>query len=129
MSSYYGKHTRRAVNQYYSPDDFENQSPRSGIPFFLFFALLACIVGAVIVPGGLGAWVGYQELQEQNKGNAELHYQRGLGYLDENYPELAYTEFVIALKYDPTHAAARQKFDELDKSFGARSTPGAMHPR
>ena len=95
-----------------------------GVATFLFAALLVCVVSAVVVPGGLGVLVGYQELQGQNHEAAIIHFNRGLGYLAENYPELARSEFEIALKYDDAYEPARQKVGELQKPNGS-GTPDA----
>ena len=99
--------------------------PRRGFPVaaFLLAALLMCVASALLVPGGLGIIVGYQELQTQNFEAAIVHFNRGLGYLAENYPELARSEFEIALKYDGTFEAARQKMGELQPPNGS-GTPG-----
>ncbi len=79
------------------------------------------------MPGGLGLLVGYQELQAQNHETAILHFNRGLGFLAENYPELARTEFEIALKYDSNFEPARQKLNEL--MLNANSTSGTQEDR
>lgn len=91
----------------------ETGTPRAAVTAFLFIALLVCVVGAVVVPGGLGLLVGYRELQEQNHQAAITHFNRGLSYLAEKYPELARSEFEIALKYDPNFEPARQKLEAL----------------
>src|SRR5512144_3123748 len=80
---------------------------RGWIILFLLLSLLACVSGAVLVPGGLGFLAGYNQLQAQNHESAIQHFQRGLGFLAENYPELAYTEFQIALRYDNSYEPAR----------------------
>ncbi len=90
----------------------------------LLVGLFVCVTSAVVVPGGLGAIVGYQELQAQNHEAAIIHFNRGLGYLAEKYPELARSEFEIALKYDAAYEPARQKLSELQKPNGG-GTPGA----
>ncbi len=130
MNSYYGKRSKRSVNQLIHPNDLDYFEPRAadgraGIVLILLGTLVMCAVGAVVAPAGLGAFVGYQDLLQQNQENANLHFQRGVGYLAENYPELAYSEFGIALKYDPTNEPARQKYDELSQSFGGKGTRGA----
>ena len=86
--------------------------------------LLVCMASAVVVPGGLGALVGYQELQALNHEAAIIHFNRGLGYLAENYPELARSEFEIALRYDAAFEPARQKLSGLQKPNGG-GTHGA----
>ncbi|MCI0476278.1 MAG: hypothetical protein L0Y55_08525, partial [Anaerolineales bacterium] len=96
----------------------------AGVTAFLLAALLVCVIGAVAVPGGLGLVAGYQELQTQNHEAAIIHFNRGLSYVAERYPELARSEFEIALKYDETFEPARQKLDELKEPNGG-STPGA----
>jgi tetratricopeptide (TPR) repeat protein len=118
-------------NDYYwddewSPRDSDESRARGGfwIAVFLLLSLLACVAAAVLVPGGLGFLAGYAQLQAQNHENAIQHFQRGLGYLAENYPELAYTEFEIAVKYDATYEPAQQKLRELQTTFGGRGTPG-----
>ena len=100
--------------------------PRRGfnVAAFLFVGLLVCVTSAVLVPGGIGAIVGYQELQAQNHEAAIIHFNRGLGYLAENYPELARSEFEIALKYDAAYEPAQQKLNALQKPNGS-GTPGA----
>lgn len=101
-----------------------SRSAPSGITVFLFAALLVCVISAVAVPSGLGLIVGYQELQAQNHEAAIIHFNRGLSYLAEKYPELARGEFEIALKYDETFEPARQKLLELQQPNGS-ATPGA----
>ncbi len=91
---------------------------------FLMLALIVCVGGSVLIPGGLGFFAGYGQLQAQNHENAIQHFQRGLGYLAENYPELAYTEFQIALRYDGSYEPAREKLLELQPAVGAMGTPG-----
>jgi len=100
--------------------------PRRGfnVVAFLFVGLLVCVTSAVLVPGGAGAIVGYQELQGQNHEAAIIHFNRGLGYLAENYPELARSEFEIALTYDATYEPAQQKLSTLQKPNGS-GTPDA----
>ncbi|MBM3127099.1 MAG: hypothetical protein FJ009_00505 [Chloroflexi bacterium] len=97
----------------------------TGVTAFLLAALLICVLGAVAMPSGLGVLVGYQELQAQNHESAIIHFNRGLSYLNEKYPELARNEFEIALKYDETFEPAREKLDELQIPNGS-STPGAL---
>lgn len=89
---------------------------------FLAVSLLACVLGAVLVPTGLGFLVGYQELQAHNHESAIQHFQRGLGFLAENYPELAYTEFQVAAKYDPNYEPAVTKVSEMSARFGGVGT-------
>ncbi len=98
---------------------------RARITVFLFVMLLVCIVGAIVVPGGLGLIVGYQELQTQNHEAAITHFNRGLSYLAEKYPELARSEFEIALKYDPNFEPARQKLAELQQAPAETTATGA----
>jgi tetratricopeptide (TPR) repeat protein len=124
----------RAWQQDYETPDWDDPAPASdpparphggiGIPLFLLVALVVCVASALLVPGGLGAYVGYQQLQEQNHEAAIQHFNRGLGYLAENYPELAYAEFEIALKYDGAYEPAQQKSRELQATVGGRGTPG-----
>ena len=115
-----------------SPDDppasFDppERARRFWIGVFLLASLLACVVGAVLVPGGLGLVVGYEQLQAQNHELAIQHFNRGLGFLAENYPELAYTEFEIAVKFDGSFAPAQQKLHELQATMGGQGTPGAQ---
>ncbi len=131
MDSYFGKRSKRSMGKLYDAQVATAHSApgflptRRGLILFLLVSLLACVLGALVLPAGLGALMGYQQLQEQNAGQAALHYDRGMGYLAENYPELAYTEFQIALKYDPAHEGARQKLDELQAALGGHGTPGA----
>lgn len=112
---------------------WENQSLAEPAPqrfwvlLFLSLSLLACVSGALLVPSGLGLLVGYQELQNQNHEAAILHFNRGLGFLAENYPELARTEFEIALKYDSNFEPAKQKLNELMPN--ANGTPGTQEDR
>jgi len=112
---------------------WENQSLSEPAPqrfwvlLFLFLSLLACVSGALLVPGGMGLLVGYQELQTQNHEAAILHFNRGLGFLAENYPELARAEFEIALRYDSTFEPAKQKLNELMPN--ANGTPGKQEDR
>src|SRR4030066_535832 len=108
-------------NDYYFEDQEWSPEPdrvsRSWIVLFLFLSLLACVTLAVLVPGGLGFWAGYTQLQAQNHENAIQHFQRGLGYLAENYPELAYTEFEISVRYDPGFDPAQEKLQEMQAMF------------
>ena len=99
------------------PQEASAAPPHNGfwIGAFLLVSLISCIATALFVPSGLGIIVGYQQLQEENHEAAILHFNRGLGYLSENYPELARAEFEIALKYDGAFDPARQKLDELLK--------------
>ena len=117
-------------NDYYFEDQEWAPEPdrvsRSWIMLFLFLSLLACVTLAVLVPGGLGFWAGYTQLQAQNHENAIQHFQRGLGYLAENYPELAYTEFEISVRYDPGFDPAREKLQEMQAMFGGAGTPGVQ---
>ncbi len=94
------------------------------IVLFLLLSLLACTSAALLVPGALGFMAGYNELQAQNHENAIQHFQRGLGYLAENYPELAYTEFEIAVKYDPGYQPAHDKLREMQGTMPQAGTPG-----
>ena len=115
---------------YYSDDppaplDPPERARRSWIVLFLLGSLLACVLGAVFIPGGLGFIVGYQELQAQNHELAIQHFNRGLGFLAENYPELAYTEFEIAVKFDGSFDPAQQKLKEMEATLGGKGTPGA----
>ncbi|MEW5717054.1 MAG: hypothetical protein AB1817_00345 [Chloroflexota bacterium] len=109
-----------------SPFGGASARPQRGlnVAAFLLVGLFVCVTSAVVVPGGLGVIVGYQELEAQNHEAAIIHFNRGLGYLAENYPELARSEFEIALKYDATYEPAQQKLSELQKPNGG-GTPGA----
>lgn len=98
------------------------------IPLFLFIALAVCVVGAVVVPAFVGAVAGYQQLQIENHENAILHYQRGLGYLSESYPDLALAEFQISLRYDNSFDPARQKLDEMQAKVAAEKQNAAGTP-
>jgi tetratricopeptide (TPR) repeat protein len=108
-------------------DDARDAGARRWIALLLFVSLIACVLGALVIPGALGFIVGQQQLEEQTHEAAIQHFNRGLGYLAENYPELAFAEFQIALKYDYTYEPARQKLLELQaKSNPAgRGTPAA----
>ena len=106
--------------------DPQERARRFWIGTFLLATLLACVLGAVLVPGGLGLVVGYEQLQTQNHELAIQHFNRGLGFLAENYPELAYTEFEIAVKFDGSYAPAQQKLRELQAAMGGQGTPGAQ---
>lgn len=114
------------IQEHWQRHDADTRRAHSGfgIALILLAALLICPAAAVLVPGGLGFIVGYQELQAQNHENAIQHFQRGLGYLAENYPELAYAEFEIALKYDPTYEPAQEKLSELQATLPERGTAG-----
>jgi tetratricopeptide (TPR) repeat protein len=105
--------------------DSREHSRRFWIVLFLLVSFLACVLGAVLVPGSLGFIAGYQELQDQNHELAIQHFNRGLGFLAENYPELAYTEFEIAIKFDRSYEPAQQKLNELQAMMGNQGTPGA----
>ena len=80
---------------------------------FLFLALIACVFATLLAPVGLGFWSGYQELQAQNHEAAIAHFNRGLGYQAENYPELARSEYEIALRFDASFELAQQKLRDL----------------
>ncbi len=105
--------------------DPQPRSRRFWIGLFLLVSLLACALGALFIPGGLGFIAGYQQLQTQNHELAIEHFNRGLGYLAEEYPELAYTEFEVAVKFDSSFEPAQQKLRELQKTVGGSGTPGA----
>ncbi len=96
------------------------------IVLFLTLSLLACVLGAVFIPGGMGFIAGYQQLQAQDHELAIQHFNRGLGYLADNYPELAYAEFQIAVKYDSSYAPAQQQLSALQAKLGGQGTPGAQ---
>ncbi|MBI5301651.1 MAG: hypothetical protein HY868_05910 [Chloroflexi bacterium] len=96
-------------------------SLRQWINVLLVIALVVCIVSALIVPTALGYIVGHQELRDKSHEAAIEHFNRGLGLLAENYPETAYAEFEIALKYDETFEPARQKLRELQAQSGGPS--------
>jgi tetratricopeptide (TPR) repeat protein len=106
----------------YAPFESSEHSARFWVTLFLICSLLACVIGSVLVPSGLGFVVGLRQLQEQNHESAIQHFNRGLGFLAENYPELAYTEFQIAAKYDPGYEPVQQKLREMQEVFG-RGTP------
>lgn len=90
---------------------------------FLLFSLLTCVAGGLLIPSGLGLIAGYQDLNAQNHEAAIVHFNRGLGYLVENYPELARVEFEVALRFDANFEPAQAKLRELQAvSNGA---PGA----
>jgi tetratricopeptide (TPR) repeat protein len=110
------------------PASFDPQprSRRFWVMAFLLISLLACVLGAVFVPSSLGFVAGFQELQAQNHELAIQHFNRGLGFLADNYPELAYTEFEIAVKFDGSFAPAQQKLRELQAAMGGQGTPGAQ---
>jgi len=102
----------------------ENPRARFWIILFLFVSLLACVSAALFIPSGLGFLTGYQELQVRNHESAIVHFNRGLGYLAENYPELARTEFGIALRFDSNYEPAQQKLREMQPtSVGTPSAP------
>lgn len=103
--------------------------PRAGIIALLLTTLFVCMVGAIVVPGGLGLIVGYRELQAQNHEAAITHFNRGLSYLAEKYPELARSEFEIALRYDPNFEPARQKLAELQSAPNGNATGVAQQDR
>lgn len=106
-----------------SPGSASRGGLRWSIVLFLILALFACVAAAVLVPAGLGYWAGYSELQGQNHENAIQHFQRGLGYLADNYPELAFTEFEIAVKYDASYEPAQQKLKEMQATMAGHGTP------
>lgn len=105
--------------------DPPGRSRRFWLVLFLIVSLLACVLGAVFIPGGMGFIAGYAQLQAQNHELAIQHFNRGLGFLAEEYPELAYTEFEIAVKFDPSYEPAQQKLRELQATLGGKGTPGA----
>ena len=94
---------------------------RFWVAVFFLVALLACVLAAIFIPGGLGFLAGYEELQAQNHETAIMHFNRGLGYLAENYPELARTEFQVALRFDSSFEPAQQKLRDLQPQ--ANTTP------
>jgi tetratricopeptide (TPR) repeat protein len=106
--------------------DPREHTRRFWVLVFLLVSFLACILGAVLIPGSLGFFTGYQELQAQNHELAIQHFDRGLGFLAENYPELAYTEFEIAVKFDGSFEPAQQKLSEMQATMGGNGTPGAQ---
>jgi tetratricopeptide (TPR) repeat protein len=101
----------------------DSMGNRFWIATFLFVSLLACVAAALLVPGGLGFLAGYQELQAQNHEAAITHFNRGLGYLAENYPELARSEFEIALRFDGSYEPAQEKLRDLQPKVD--STPAS----
>jgi tetratricopeptide (TPR) repeat protein len=101
---------------------------RNAITALLVVTLLVSVVSAIVIPGGLGLVAGWLELQEQNRQAAQIHFERGLSYLAEKYPELARSEFEIALKYAPNFEPARQKLAELLES-PQETNASAAHER
>ena len=100
------------------PESFlQTQSGNISIPLFLLIALVVCVLGAIATPTLAGIMTGYQQLGDENHENAIQHYQRGLGYLAENYPELAYSEFQVAVKFDSTYEPAQQKLTEMQSKL------------
>ncbi|MBI5033756.1 MAG: tetratricopeptide repeat protein [Chloroflexi bacterium] len=81
------------------------------------------MAAAILIPGGLGLLAGYQELAAQNHEAAITHFNRGLGYLAENYPELARSEFEIALRFDGSYEPAQQKLRELQPQANSTLAP------
>jgi len=98
------------------------------IPVFLMISLAVCVIGVVVAPALVGAVAGYQQLQIENHENAILHYQRGLGYLSENYPDLALAEFQISLRYDGRFDPASQKLGEMQAKVAAEKQNAAGTP-
>ncbi len=117
-------------NDYYWQDQEWSQEPRRPsrlwVILLLLLALLSCSAVAVLVPGALGFLAGYGQLQAQNHENAIQHFQRGLGYLAEEYPELAHTEFEMALRYDSSYEPARDKLRELNAALAGNTDQGAQ---
>lgn len=115
-------------NDYWASEE-PTKSPRGKTRWWigpvLLLSLFICALSAVLVPGGLGFLAGYGALGSQNHEYAIQHFQRGLGFIAENYPELAYTEFEIALRYDPSYEPARQKLREMQATVTGAGTPGA----
>lgn len=105
------------------PESLAAQMNKLGMGAFLLFALLTCVLGGVLIPSGLGLIAGYQDLRDRNHEAAITHFNRGLGYLAENYPELARIEFQVALRYDPSFEPAQQKMRELEALING--APGA----
>ncbi len=105
----------------YEPDI----SPRSDLWIALFLAvtLVACVSLSLLVPSGLGFLVGYQQLQAQNHEAAIIHFNRGLGYLAEDYPDLARAEFEIAVQYDAAFEPAQEKLREMQGALVGAGTP------
>lgn len=125
----------RAWQEDYYPNDADDPPAAPGpqarpgrlwIAAFLLISLLACVLSAVFVPGGLGFVAGYEELEAQNHELAIQHFNRGLGFLGENYPQLALTEFEIAVKFDGNYAPAQDKLRELQPVISGQETPGSQ---
>ncbi len=116
-------------NDYYWQNQDWSEQPRRGsrlwVAVLLLAALLTCSGSVVLIPGGLGFLAGYGQLQAQNHENAIQHFQRGLGYLAEEYPELAHMEFEMALRYDNSYEPAREKLNELDAVLASINGQGA----
>ncbi len=106
---------------YHPPEFMRARSGNLSIPLFLLIALVVCMVGAIAAPMLAGVIAGYQQLEVDNHENAIQHYQRGLGYLAENYAELAQSEFQRALKYDSTFLPAQQKLNELQPKLASNN--------
>ena len=110
-------------NQRQAQNPEERQRGGFWIVLFLLISLLTCVSAALLAPGGLGFIAGYQQLQAQDHESAIVHFNRGLGYLAENYPELARAEFEIAVKYDDSFEPAQQKLREMQDAVADKGTP------
>src|SRR5574342_790305 len=110
---------------YHPPELWQARSENLSIPLFLLIALVVCVVGAIATPMLVGIIAGYQQLEIDNHENAIQHYQRGLGYLAENYAELAQSEFQRALLYDGTFLPAQQKLNELQPKLASNNPPSS----
>ncbi|MGE5138765.1 MAG: hypothetical protein ACM3JD_04825, partial [Rudaea sp.] len=77
---------------------------------------------AILIPGGLGVFVGLQERSDYFRHQAESHFQQALAYEAENYRELAIAELQIAVKFDPGYGEAQAKLNQLQNG-GESGTP------
>ncbi|MBI2845177.1 MAG: tetratricopeptide repeat protein [Chloroflexi bacterium] len=85
-------------------------SPSLGRSWYMGLAALALGLTLVVLGlGAVGAFQGFMERSNLDRGSAQLHYDRGLGYLEEgNYP-LAVAEFEEAVRLNPTDTEAQRQ--------------------
>lgn len=110
-----------------NPESFSARRGYLSLSLFVLVSLMVCVL-AVLTPTLAGAIAGYQQLQNENHENAILHYQRGLGYLAESYPDLAQAEFQISLRYDDSFDPALEKLQGIQTRVAEQSNPASANP-
>lgn len=69
----------------------------------------AALTLAVLGLGAVGAYQGFMERTHLDRSSAQLHYNRGLGYLDEGNYLLAVAEFEEAVRLNPADTEAQRQ--------------------